>query len=334
IATIILISLLLTRKKNILLAKQKVEIENKNTDLEKKNIEISTQRDEIEVQHKQLFIQKEKIQEINREITDSIEYAERIQLSALPDESILKKNVKDHFIFFKPRDIVSGDFYWFAPVENHTVITIADCTGHGVPGAFMSMLGMSLLKEIVVKGFITHPAVILRKLRKEIVNALNQRGISGEQRDGMDMALISLENKTNTIQFAGAYNPLYILRENRHTTPKQFKDFSFMKGETHTLYEIKGNKMPIAFYEKMDKFTNHEIKLKKGDLLYMFSDGYADQFGGPKSKKFKYKPFKELILNIAGQPMKEQKKILDKTFEEWKGELEQIDDVCIVGLQI
>ena len=334
IATIILISLLLTRKKNILLAKQKVEIENKNTDLEKKNIEISTQKDEIEVQHKQLFIQKEKIQEINREITDSIEYAERIQMSALPDKSILEKNVRDFFIFFRPKNIVSGDFYWFAPIENHTVITVADCTGHGVPGAFMSMLGISFLKEIVVKGYVTHPAVILKKLRKEVINALNQRGIYGEQRDGMDMALISLDNKTNTIQFAGAYNPLYILRENGHTTPKQFKDFAFMKGKTHTLYEVKGNKMPIAIYEKMDEFTNHEIKLKKGDLLYMFSDGYADQFGGPKSKKFKYKPFKELILNIAGQPMKEQEKILDKTFVEWKGDLEQIDDICIVGLQI
>ncbi|MCK4699915.1 MAG: SpoIIE family protein phosphatase, partial [Bacteroidales bacterium] len=240
IAMVILISLLLTRKKNILLAKQKIEIEDKNIDLEQKNIEISSQRDEIEIQHNQLIEQNEEIEQINQEITKSIEYAERIQVSALPDKLILEKNYDDFFIFFRPRDIVSGDFYWFATIENQTVITVADCTGHGVPGAFMSMLGMSLLNEIVVKGYVTHPGVILRKLRKEIINALNQRGISGEQRDGMDMALISLDNKTQTVQFAGAYNPLYILREKKRATSKILKDFIALEGKTHTLYEIKG----------------------------------------------------------------------------------------------
>lgn len=214
------------------------------------------------------------------------------------------------------------------------VITVADCTGHGVPGAFMSMLGMSLLKEIIVKEYITHPGVILRKLRKEIINVLNQKGRSGEQRDGMDMALISMEKDTCNIQFAGAYNPLYVLRENNKKVSSQLNEYVSMKGESHTLFEIKGNKLPIAIYEKMDRFKNYEIKLNKGDQLYMFSDGFADQFGGPKLKKFKYKQFKELILNFAGESMDEQKKVLDKTFDEWKGEMEQIDDVCILGLKI
>jgi len=334
IAAVILVSLISVRKRNLLLAKQKLEIEEKNVDLEQKHEEIITQRDEIELQRDRLFEQKEEIQHINSEVTKSIEYARRIQSSALPDQSFLEKYVTDHFVFFKPRDIVSGDFYWFANVEKITIIVVADCTGHGVPGAFMSMLGMSLLKEIIVKEYITHPGVILRKMRKEIINALKQKGVSGEQSDGMDMALISLNHETNIMQFAGAYNPLYILREKKLCNNKNLKGFKTLEGDGHILHEIYADKMPIAIYDRMDKFFTHEIELLNGDLLYMFSDGYADQFGGPQGKKFKYIQFKRLILANANKSMTRQKESLDKTLEEWKGDLDQIDDIIVLGLRV
>src|SRR4030043_59167 len=196
--------LIVTRKKNLLLARQKKEIEEKNVDLEQKHEEIISQRDEIEAQRNLLFDQKQAIEQINQEVRESIEYAKRIQSSTLSDLSTLDSIILEHFILFRPRDIVSGDFYWTAKVENATVLTVSDCTGHGVPGSFMSILGISLLKEIVQKEYITHPGVILRRLRKEIINALGQKGISGEQRDGMDISLITLHNDTRKLEYAGA----------------------------------------------------------------------------------------------------------------------------------
>ena len=184
----------------------------KNEEIQQQHAEISEQKDEIEAQRDMVHTQKEKIEEIHKHVSQSIDYAQRIQNSTLPQKSVLKKNFSDYFVFFKPRDIVSGDFYWWANIENHTIVTAADSTGHGVPGAFMSMLGMSFLKEIVVKEYITHPGVILRKLRKEIISTLNQKGEIGEQKDGMDMALISVNHETNILQYSGANNPLYIIK--------------------------------------------------------------------------------------------------------------------------
>ena len=191
----------------------------------------------------------------------------------------------------------------------------------------MSMLGASFLREIVEKEFVTHTGVILRKLRKEIIKALKQTGEVGTQKDGMDMAIISINHKTNVVQFSGANNPLYILSNRELTDLKPLEGFE-------NFYEIKPDKMPIAIYEKMDNFTAHEIQLEKGDILYMFSDGYADQFGGAKGKKFKYKPFKRLLSENRDKPMKEQKELLDKAFESWRGNLEQIDDVVVLGVKI
>jgi len=274
--------------------------------------------------------QKEEIEEIHHEISQSIDYATRLQGAVLPEQKILEKHLSEHFVLFKPKDKVSGDFYWWAHIENHTIITAADSTGHGVPGAFMSMLGASFLREIVQKEYITHTGVILRKLRKEIIKALKQTGESGTQKDGMDMAIISIDHETNIVQFSGANNPLYIINPNRKEWPQEAIPF----GEGLGGAEVKPNKMPIAIYEKMDAFATHEIQLEKGDQLYMFSDGYADQFGGPKGKKFKYKPFKRLLLENADKPMQEQKEILNQAFENWKGSLEQIDDVVVVGVKI
>ena len=321
------------KQANELLEVQKTEILEKNEELSQLNEEIIQQRDEIEAQRNMVYTQKEELEEIHKEVTNSIRYAKRIQTSTLPKIEILKNVFADSFVLFRPKDVVSGDFYWFASVENHTIITVADCTGHGVPGAFMSMLGMSLLKEIVVKEYITEPSVILRKLRKEIINALQQKGISGEQKDGMDMALISYNHDTKAIKYAGANNPIYIVSSNEFVC--ETAEIKILETETckSKLYEIKPDKMPIAIYEKMDRFTSHEFTLNEGDIVYMSSDGFPDQFGGPKGKKFKYKPFKELLLNDSKLPMDTQHDKLNNAIVDWMGDLEQIDDICIMGIK-
>ncbi len=336
IALLILGGLIVTRKKNILLARQKKEIQEKNEDLEYKNEEISAQRDEIEAQRDLLMEQKQEIEQYNLEVRQSIEYAKRIQTSTLPDISSLQATLSDHFVLFRPRDIVSGDFYWTSSAENKTVITVSDCTGHGVPGAFMSMLGMSLLKEIILKEYITHPGVILRRLRKEVISALGQKGISGEQRDGMDMALIAVDHNAGRLAYAGAFNPLYFIRGKKLPAPEDGEVIRF-EPENDTgyyLYEIKGDKMPIGFHTKMDRFSTHEIEIMKGDSIYLFTDGYADQFGGPEGKKFKYKPFKRLLLQNAHLSMKEQSRILGETLDRWMGDIQQVDDICVMGIKI
>lgn len=343
VTVLILGSLIWTRKKNALLAKQKAEIEDKNRDLAQKNEEISSQRDEIEAQRDEieaqrdmLADQKEEIENNNKEILKSHEYAKKIQTSTLPDLESLNSLISDHFLFFRPRDIVSGDFFWTATVENTTVLTVSDCTGHGVPGAFMSMLGMSLLKEIVQKEYITHPAVILRRLRKEVINALGQKGQPGEQRDGMDLALITLFHDSGKLAYAGAYNPLYIARRKEQPRPEieNISVFESLEDNGYILYEIQADKMPIGYFVKMDKFSSHELELREGDNIYLFSDGYPDQFGGPRGKKFKYKPFKEMLLRNAHLSMKQQNQILGETLDDWMGIQAQVDDICVIGLRI
>jgi serine phosphatase RsbU (regulator of sigma subunit) len=318
-------------KKNLVttLEVQKNEIHEINEELNQQNEEISAQRDQIYEQHQIVNDQKNKIEEIYSYVDESIEYATRIQRSILPDIALLKQHVSDCFVLYKPKDKVSGDFYWWAHIENHTIITAADSTGHGVPGAFMSMLGSSFLREIVQKEYITHTGVILRKLRKEIVKALKQKGVMGEQKDGMDMAIISINHDTKVVQYSGANNPIYILTKDERALPG-YESLTGFAG----FYEIKPDKMPIAIYDKMDAFQTHEIPLQTGDQLFMFSDGYADQFGGPKGKKFKYKPFKRLLSDHKNEAMHEQKVALEQAFETWKGTLDQIDDVVVVGIKI
>ena len=314
------------------------EIQEANEELNQQNEEIIAQRDEIEQQKDMVVKQKEEIEEVHYEISESINYATRLQEAILPESKILKKYLSDYFVLFKPKDKVSGDFYWWTHIENRTIITAADCTGHGVPGAFMSMLGSSFLREIVEKEYITNTGLILKKLRKEIIKALKQTGEMGEQKDGMDMAIISIDHETNTVQFSGANNPLYIIKNKKLELKDKKSDaiklYELDELSTFKLYEIKPDKMPISIYEKMNNFVTHEIQLEKGDNIYMFSDGFADQFGGKKGKKFKYKPFKQLLINNCQLTMKEQKAILNKAFKDWKGELKQIDDVVVLGLKI
>lgn len=357
VAIIILFSLISARKKNLQLAKQKTEIEEKNDDLELKNEEIkaqrddieakninleqmneeiSTQRDEIEAQRNLVFEQKEAIEQINVEVMKSIEYARRIQSSTLPEKEAIQEHVSDTFVLYRPRDVVSGDFFWYANVEGKSVFAVADSTGHGVPGAFMSMMGVSILKEIVQKEYVTHPGVILRRMRKEIINTMGQKGISGEQRDGYDMALITIDHEEKMLDYAGAYNSLYLIRNKSLPAPDldELKKQSTQEHGELMLYEIAADKMPIAHYDRMDKFVNKEFPVYEGDQIYMFTDGYADQFGGENNKKFMYKPFKTLLLKNANEAMDIQHKILNDTLTEWMSLTPQIDDICVMGVKI
>ncbi len=302
------------------------KIRERNLIREKKILEDKVQERTAEVvkQKEELEEQKHVIEEKNKDITDSINYAEKIQRAILPDPEKIKKALPESFILFEPRDIVSGDFFWYNEVEQKGkpmyLLAAADCTGHGVPGAFMSMINTSLLNEAVNEKKIHQPNEILNETRKGIITALKQKGASGEQKDGMDVGLISLEMSGGScrLQFAGANNSMYIIR----------------KSETPVLEEIDPDPMPVAISDRTGDFTNNIIELKKGDTLYIFTDGYADQFGGPKGKKFKYSQFKQLLLSIQEKSMQEQHDILHKTMEEWKGNLEQIDDILVIGVRI
>ncbi len=275
-----------------------------NKVLEQKNEEISLQRDQI-------LLQKQ-------EITDSIKYASKIQTALLPPQELIDKLIPDSFILFKPRDIVSGDFYWLGKKGNKIVSVTADCTGHGVPGAFMSMLGISFLNEIIN---ITDEAdlqsnLVLNNMRDLIITSLRQTGSVGESQDGMDMTLCIINKEEMTLDYAGAFNPLYLLRN----------------GE---IIEIKADKMPIGIHIKTaDNFTNHNIKLQSGDIIYTFSDGYVDQFGGKENTKFRRKNFKNLLIEIHAKDMKKQKEILNKTLEEWMKGYNQVDDILVSGIKI
>ncbi len=261
------------------------------------------------------------IEETNRNITDSINYAKRIQEAMLPEKELKQRLFPDSFILFQPKDVVSGDFFWFGEKNGKKIIAAVDCTGHGVPGAFMSMIGNAFLNEIVLEKGITKPGEILSELRFLVKKALKQTGAEGETRDGMDMSLLCFENER--MEFSGANNPVWILRSG-----------------SDTIQIIKGDKRPIGYHKGQGlPFTNHEIKLSKGDSVYIFSDGMADQFGGlPSSgsggKKFKYKQLQKDLLSIKDKPMPEQEAYLQNKFNAWKGNLEQVDDVLVIGIRV
>jgi len=259
--------------------------------------------------------QKDEIAEQKKEIMDSIYYARRIQKAVLPDDHLVNKNMPEHFVLYLPRDIVSGDFYWIAEKEANTIFAAADCTGHGVPGAFMSMLGMSYLKEIVNKSKRLSSARILDKLRDHVKATLSQ-STKGGQQDGMDIALCILNKDKKSLQYSGAFHPLYLIRNGN-------------------LSEYKPDLMPIGIYIRKEKpFKSHNIRTTKGDCYYIFSDGYADQFGGENRKKFLARSFKKLLLSIHEKPMAEQREILYETLKQWMDGYEQVDDILVIGFRI
>ena len=346
---------LILQKLNNEVSKQKQQIEEKNHELSQQNEEITAQRDEIEAQRDTVTNQKMQIEKIHKDLTDSINYAKKIQEAVLPKSEILENNNKEHFILYKPKSVVSGDFYWFFNQNNKLYITVADCTGHGVPGGFMSMLGISFLNEIISTNTEISAASMLNEMRRYIVNSLQQEDIlssagtgKNNVKDGMDMALVIIDQAKNKIQFAGANNPLYVIARSEASKQSLSGKVKSPKGiassrsigirdDEEELYELKGDKMPISIHVSMDEFTNQEIEVESGDMIYLFSDGYADQFGGEKNKKFMYKRFKELLTSVSSKPLDEQNTILSKTIEEWKNTgytKEQTDDITVIGIKI
>ncbi len=291
-----------------------------NAEIMQQKEEIESQRDEIESQRNYVTSQKQEIENKNKHITDSILYAQRIQNAILPKSSLLSKYFENHFILYKPKDIVSGDYYYIKSISNKLIVAVADCTGHGVPGAFLSMLGYALMNEIVTNRKVTKASELLNILRDKIVESLNQSETQSN-RDGIDMAFVIIDFPSLIMEFSGAYNPVYIIRKNTANEKE--------------LIIIKGDKMPIGvYYKKMHSFTNHRLQLQKGDNIYMFSDGYVDQFGGEYDRKFMLTNFKNILLKISDIPMEEQKIILENSFNKWKKDKVQIDDILIVGLKV
>lgn len=278
------------------------------SDKKKANKRITQQK--IEIEDKSF-----KLEEALVNITDSISYAKRIQEALLRTEENISKHLPPHFIFFKPKDIVSGDFYWSYEKDGSLFLAAVDCTGHGVPGALMSMLGITFLNNICAEENELSPASIMDSLREKVIKELGQNASDGFSRDGMDMSIIKVNLKNKEVEWAGANNPIWIISDNE-------------------LVEIRGDRQAIHFSDNIKPFTNHMVKVKEGDRLYMFTDGYADQFGGLKGKKFKYKPFKELLRSTAADSLASQKGMLDNHFKEWKGKLDQVDDVCVIGISI
>ncbi len=341
--------------------KEKVEERTKEIQFQKDEIlhqkgEIIEQRDQLKIQKEILEIQKKGLVEKNKSMEDSIRYAKRIQKAILPPMNTIKNILPDSFVYYKPKDIVSGDFYWVDQMHSSSSVlegigvehemhfsngikrtgeyvlgsgiqnsessskvffAAVDCTGHGVPGAFMSIVGYNSLNKIVQEYKLTDPAAILNQLNQEVRQTLRQENEITEVKDGMDIALCSLDRSTNILEFAGANNPLYLIRNKE-------------------LQVIKGDKFPIGLFSegKTPQFNNHKITVQKGDTIYLFSDGYIDQFGGPKGKKFKQKQFNEVLLSIQDLNMDEQKSVIKNTIEQWQGQSFQVDDMLVIGVKI
>jgi len=282
--------------------------------LEQKVVErteqVVKQKEEIELKTKELEI-------LFKQVTDSIHYAKRIQEAILPPNNLVKQILPESFVLYKPKDIVSGDFYWIDKKKEWSYFAAVDCTGHGVPGAFMSIVGYNLLKDILKNTDSIEPSIIMDKMNDGVAHTLHTNTTSGKQtKDGMDMTLCALNYETLELQFAGAFNPLYIIRGDE-------------------LIQYKADKFPVGmFIGEKQKFTNHRIQLQKGDTIYIFSDGYADQFGGPRGKKFMAGNFRQLLSDVSKMPIEKQKTLLNQTIEEWRGNLEQVDDILIIGVKI
>jgi serine phosphatase RsbU (regulator of sigma subunit) len=279
------------------------DLQDMNQNLEKK----------VEERTFEIQLQKEQLEAKNDEIMDSINYAQRLQTAILPSKTLMDLHLPEYFVLFKPKDVVSGDFYWMDFRQDSVIAAAVDCTGHGVPGAMVSVVGANGLKRCVNEFKLSHPGDILHNLTDTVIETFETE--NHEVKDGMDIALIHLHKKSRVLEYAGAHNPLWYIRD----------------GELH---EIKANKQPIGKFDHRSDFVNHELQLMEGDCVYIFTDGYADQFGGEKGKKLKSSNFKRLLLEIWRLPMSEQKEKLDMTIENWRGDIEQLDDICVIGIRV
>jgi len=256
------------------------------------------------------------IKQQENELLESIEYASLIQAALLPPSDLIRKIFGSHFVLYLPRDIVSGDFYWVAKKDNLVYFAAGDCTGHGVPGALMSILGITFLNEILAQRPTVYANRVLNLLREMVMKALHQTGSRNESDDGMDISLCILDTRNRVVHFSGANQPMYYIRQKK-------------------LFEVRGDRMPIGingFGE--EPFTEHVVELKKGDLVYLFSDGFADQFGGAQGKKLKYGGFKETLLSIHEKPLEDQHEMLMDAYMKWKGPHDQVDDILVMGIKI
>ncbi|MGE0568380.1 MAG: PP2C family protein-serine/threonine phosphatase [Bacteroidia bacterium] len=299
--------------------RSRLELAKSKEIIEEENIIILNQKKEIEEQKNDLF-------DKNKEITDSINYAKRIQTSLIPKEDDFIKHFNDSFVLFKPKDIVSGDFYWIYEYKDKVYYATADCTGHGVPGGFMTMLGLSFLEEIVTHNKTKTPAEVLDFIREKLVYTLKQTGSSHENKDGMDIVFCCVDKKNRKLSYACANNSLYIVRTNNNEKE---------------LITLKGNKQPCGFYPDPVPFDLHELDLQEGDCIYTLTDGYPDQFGGDTQemrdkggKKFRYKTLEQLLIANSDLSFKEQKEILNTKIASWMGNLEQVDDILVIGVRI
>ena len=272
---------------------------------------------EVVKQKEEIDQQKEQLEEYFLQVTDSIKYAQKIQEAILPPESYVRKLLPDSFIFYRPKDIVSGDFYWLGEAEDRVYFAAVDCTGHGVPGAFMSIVGYNQLKQAVITTNGGSPAEILDHLNIGVSETLHQKDENSTSKDGMDVAICSLNHKTKELQYAGAFNPLYLLRDGK-------------------IVQTKGDKFPIGSFldGATPNFTNHKLQLLEGDILYIFSDGYADQFGGPRGKKMMYKKFRDTLIANSQKDLSVQKDLLRDHLYDWMGEEEQVDDILVIGVKV
>ncbi len=298
-----------TSERKKIIEQQKLLVDEANEELNQQNEEILAITEQIERQNKELTV-------FNNEIVDSINYAKKIQETILPSSQYISTAFEEHMILYRPKDIISGDFYWMTKVGNKVIWSVVDCTGHGVPGAFMSLLGYNGLQKIVAEQKITTPSEILYKLTTFIETALSKTG-QATLKDGMDMAICCLDTKTGKLEYSGAHNPLWI----------------YSNGE---LQVTKGAWRPIGHYDvpRIPDFINHEVEINKGDRIFMFSDGFSDQFGGPENFKVGAKRFKQLIKETSELPISEQDLAINKFIDDWKGNTEQLDDICVWGVQI
>jgi ligand-binding sensor domain-containing protein/serine phosphatase RsbU (regulator of sigma subunit) len=300
----------LIKEKRIL----EVKVKERTREIEDQKVEIEAQRDQISEQKSYVEEQRDQIIFQNKEITDSIQYARRIQQAVLPGKRTLEKTLPDHFIFFKPRDIVSGDFYWAEKKEEQIVVCAADCTGHGVPGAFMSLLGLTYLNEIVNHEGVLKASEILNRLRRNIIRSMSHKDEAEQAKDGMDIALVVIDRQLGMLEFAGAYNPLILVRN----------------GE---LIEYKGDKMPVGMHIGEDApFTNQRVQLEQNDMIYLYSDGFPDQFGGEKGGKYKARPFKDFLTRISTEPVQQQASLMESELKSWMGNEPQVDDILVIGI--
>ena len=267
-------------------------------------------------------------------ITDSISYARRIQKAVLPSPAYIDNILSDYFTIYKPKDIIGGDFYWVREIDDYKVVIVADSTGHGVPGALMSMLGVTLLNEQFRTFGIRQPAVILGHLRNKVKEILAQEGSVKDQKEGIEMAIVILDLEKKELQFAGANRPLFLYRKNERLSEAEKIPISSLENDDYELFVIKGDKQPIGVHWEETEFTTHLVKLQENDSLYIFSDGFVDQFGGKRRKKFKTHNFKKLLLSVQAESMENQRKLIEEAFDEWRGSHEQIDDVCVIGLRV